>query len=259
MNQQQTRNHFIDAIRGFAAITMAVFHFLYDVFIIYEKNPHWYSLPKVHLWQQAICQTLIFLSGFVWQWGIRGNLRRGMRFNGHGFLITIITLAVIPSESIWFGILNFMGCAVLLLLGLQTVLKKIPPVCGLAVNFLLFVLCKQIQYGSIGIGSVFRIQVPAVLYSVKILTPFGFPFAGFRSSDYFPLLPWIFLYLCGYFFNRILQEHRVMECSLWQRAARYQVPVLSAVGSRTIWIYLLHQPVCMLVCYLVFGNIGIPH
>ncbi len=50
-----------------------------------------------------------------------------------------------------------------------------------------------------------------------------------------------------------------MECSLWQRAARYQVPVLSAVGSRTIWIYLLHQPVCMLVCYLVFGNIGIPH
>lgn len=31
MNQQQTRNHFIDAIRGFAAINMAVFHFLYDV------------------------------------------------------------------------------------------------------------------------------------------------------------------------------------------------------------------------------------
>ena len=143
MNQQQTRNHFIDAIRGFAAINMAVFHFLYDVFIIYEKNPHWYSLPAVHLWQQAICQTLIFLSGFVWQWGIRGNLRRGIRFNGYGFLITIITLAVIPSESIWFGILNFMGCAVLLLLGLQTVLKKIPPVCGLAVNFLLFVLCKD--------------------------------------------------------------------------------------------------------------------
>lgn len=151
MNQQQTRNHFIDAIRGFAAINMAVFHFLYDVFIIYEKNPHWYSLPAVHLWQQAICQTLIFLSGFVWQWGIRGNLRRGMRFNGYGCLITIITLVVIPSESIWFGILNFMGCAVLLLLGLQTVLKKFLRYAGLLSIF--YCLCFASRFSMAASGS----------------------------------------------------------------------------------------------------------
>lgn len=92
------------------------------------------------------------------------------------------------------------------------------------------------------------IQVPAICYSIKILTPFGFPFPGFKSSDYFPMIPWMLLYLCGYFFNGIFREH-----DTWKAAARFKVPVLSAIGSRTIWIYLFHQPVSMLVCSLVFG------
>ena len=115
-----------------ALVNMAVFHFLYDVFIVYGKNPFWYGLPAIRIWQQMICQTFIFISGFVWQLGMKGNLRRGLRFNLYGFIISLVTLIIIPSETIWFGILNFMGCA------------------------------------------------------------------------YFPVLPWMFLYLCGYFFMKCL-------------------------------------------------------
>ncbi len=246
MEAQKKRYCLVDGIRGVAIVNMAVFHFLYDVFIVYGKNPLWYGLPAIHIWQQMICQTFIFISGFVWQWGMEGNLRRGLSFNLYGFVISLVTLIIIPSETIWFGILNFMGCAVLLMFPLQKVIKKVSPAWGLGICFVLFILCKQIQHGYIGIGG--GIQVPAICYSIKILTPFGFPFPGFKSSDYFPMIPWMFLYLCGYFFNGIFREH-----DTWKAAARFKVPVLSAIGSRTIWIYLLHQPVSMLVCSLVFG------
>lgn len=244
MKIQKARYFLVDGIRGFAITNMLVFHFLYDVFIVYGKNPSWYGLPVIHIWQQMICQTFIFISGFVWQWGIEGNLWRGLRFNLYGVLISFITLIVIPSETIWFGILNFMGCAVLLMFPIQKMAKKVVPILGFGICFLLFVLCKRIQYGYIGIGD--SIQVPDVLYSIKILTPIGFPFPGVRSSDYFPLIPWMFLYLSGYFFNEIFKEH-----DKWKAVARHKVPFLSVIGSRTIWIYLFHQPLSMLICSLL--------
>lgn len=244
MKTAKERYFLVDGIRGIAIINMVVFHFLYDVFIVYGKNPSWYGLKEIHIWQQVICQTFIFISGFVWVWGIEGNLWRGLRFNLYGFLISFITWFVIPSEAIWFGILNFMGCAVLLMFPLRKILKKVPHVPGFAICLFLFILCKQIQYGHIGIGKLVQIQMPDILYSMKILTPLGFPFLGFRSSDYFPILPWMFLYLCGYFCNGIF-----MKYEKWQKMARYKIPVLSLLGSRTIWIYLVHQPVSMLICF----------
>lgn len=121
------------------------------MYIVYEKSPTWYSLPAIHIWQQAICCTFIFISGFVWVWGKEKNLRRGIIFNLLGLLISIITLVAISAQIIWFGILNFMGCAILLTLPLEKLLKKIPAIYGMATCFLLFLLCKQIQFGQIGI------------------------------------------------------------------------------------------------------------
>lgn len=247
MREERTRYCLIDGIRGIAIINMVLFHFLYDIYIVYGKYPEWYGLPGIHIWQQTICRTFIFISGFVWVWGKEKNLRRGIMFNLFGLLISFITLIIIPSQSIWFGILNFMGCMVLLMFPLEKILKKIPAACGMAISFLLFLLCRRIQSGHIGIPGLLQIQVPDLLYDIKILTPFGFPYKGFYSSDYFPLFPWMFLYFCGFYFNRIFMKH-----TTWQKYARYRIPVLSAAGSRTIWIYLFHQPLSMLICFLIF-------
>lgn len=238
---------FVDGIRGAAIINMVIFHFLYDVYIVYEKSPTWYSLPAIHIWQQMICWTFIFVSGLVWTWGKEKNIQRGLMFNLFGLLISLITLVIIPSEKILFGILNFMGCAILLILPLEKQLKKIPAAYGMAICFLLFLLCKQIQFGQIGIPGLLQIQVPNILYSIKILTPLGFPYEGFYSSDYFPIFPWIFLYLCGFYFNQIFMKHIP-----WQKSAQRKLPCLSVLGSKTIWIYMLHQPLSMLVCLLIF-------
>jgi uncharacterized membrane protein len=247
MQVEKTRYYFVDGIRGVAIINMVIFHFLYDVYIVYDKSPTWYSSPAIHVWQQMICWTFIFLSGFVWIWGKAKNLQRGIIFNVFGLLISLVTMLIVPTQTIWFGILNFMGCAILLILPLEKLLKKLPAAYGMAICFLLFLLCKQIQYGQIGIPGLLQIQVPNLLYSMKILTPLGFPYEGFYSSDYFPMFPWIFLYLCGFYFNQIFTKHET-----WQKCAQRKLPCLSVLGSKTIWIYLLHQPFSMFICTLLF-------
>ena len=37
----------------------------------------------------------------------------------------------------------------------------------------------------------------SVIVESKLLYPFGFKYRGFSSADYFPLLPWLFLFLIG--------------------------------------------------------------
>ena len=250
MPTREGRYDLIDTIRGIAIISMMIFHFCYDVFMVYGRDPSWYSQPAVHIWQQSICWTFILVSGFVWSWGRIGNLKRGIMLNVWGLVISGVTVLAMPAEAVWFGILNCIGCAVLLMIPMEPVLRRIPAAIGLVAAFALFVMFKDVQLGYLGVPGVFRLELPDWLYDCRVLTPFGFPFPGFRSSDYFPILPWLFLYTCGYFLNRLVMAIRPL-----QSVARHGLAPLSTVGRYSIWIYLIHQPVCMLICMLVFGYV----
>ena len=207
MPTREGRYDLIDTVRGIAIISMVIFHFCYDVFMVYGRDPSWYSRPAVHIWQQSICWTFILVSGFVWSWGRSGNLKRGIMLNVWGLVISGVTVLAMPAEAVWFGILNCIGCAVLLMIPMEPVLRRIPTAIGLVAAFALFVMFKDVQLGYLGVPGVFRLDLPDWLYDCRVLTPFGFPFPGFRSSDYFPILPWLFLYICGYFLNRIVMRH----------------------------------------------------
>ena len=250
MPTREGRYDLIDTVRGIAIISMVIFHFCYDVFMVYGRDPSWYSQPAVHIWQQSICWTFILVSGFVWSWGRSGNLKRGIMLNVWGLVISGVTVLAMPAEAVWFGILNCIGCAVLLMIPMEPVLRRIPAAIGLVAAFALFVVFKDVQLGYLGVPGVFRLDLPDWLYDCRVLTPFGFPFPGFRSSDYFPILPWLFLYICGYFLNRLVMAIRPL-----QSVARHGLAPLSTVGRYSIWIYLIHQPVCMLICMLVFGYV----
>ncbi len=244
---EDRRYHLVDALRGLALLNMLGMHFLYDVNVVFGREPYWYLRPEVIVWQQYICWSFILIAGLSFRWGRRGNRKRGLLLNLLGFVITAVTLVAVPSEAIWFGILNFLGCAILLTIPLDKGLEKLPPAAGLALSFLLFALLYRVNRGEVGLPGLFSLKLPAELYRFRILAPLGFPDAGFRSSDYFPLLPWYFLFLCGWFLGALLQRHES-----WQRLARVRVPLLSAVGRKTLWVYMLHQPVLMGLCMLIF-------
>ena len=246
--KKEDRYDLIDALRGITIVSMVLFHFSYDVFMLFGKDPDWYYRPLPHIWQQSICWTFILISGFVWSWGRDRNLKRGIFINLCGLLVTAVTLIASPSEAVWFGILNFIGCAILLMIPLRAAAEKIPAYAGILLSFLLFLFFRNVQNGFLGFGPFLQTALPEKLYTARFLTPLGFPYPEFRSSDYFPILPWFFLYLCGFFANRIFMRH-----PRWQKTARTHVPVLTAVGQKSIWIYLIHQPVCFAICSLLFS------
>lgn len=258
--ENRTWYYLIDAFRGFALINMLLFHFCYDVFVIFRQSPGWYYRPLNHAWQQFICISFLAISGISWHFG-RHNVRRGILLNFCGLIITAVTLVFLPSEAVWFGILNCIGCCTLLLFPinkLHTVLTRKSAVSGfilsgigLLVSVFLFFLTRDTALGYLNFFGT-RISVPEIFYVPKFMTVFGFPFSGFRSSDYFPLFPWLFIFLAGYYFWAL-----VKPLPRIQKIFTYKVPLLSCAGRNTLWVYMIHQPLLYAAAYFFTEVLGI--
>lgn len=233
-----------DALRGITMVSMVLYHFCYDLFVVEGLLPDWPFLPAAHWWQQSICCTFILLAGFCWHWGRAHDLRRGLLVNACGLLITLITWLIMPEQIILFGVLNFIGCAILLTIPAECLLRHIPTLPGMILAVLAFAFTRNIQWGTVGFFT-WQCTVPASLYT-PVLTVLGFPAPGFWSSDFFPLMPWLFLFWLGYFANRAFRE--------WggsRKWAEVSLPGFSRLGHHSLLVYMLHQPVCFAAAWLI--------
>lgn len=248
MSSHQTRYLLFDTIRGVAVINMILYHLSFDIFALYGVDPQWVRYPAVYIWQQCICASFILVSGFVWSFGKKTNFRRGCILNLWGLVITAVTALIMPDFIIIFGILNFIGCAILITIPADRFLRQLPPAAGIIISLLLFVMFRNIYQGYIGIGSRQLFILPEKLCQIKLLIPLGFPSSGFFSSDYVPVLPWIFLFLTGYYLHSLFQKH-----STFKDRAGISVFWLTFIGQHSLPIYLLHQPLCLGLCILLFS------
>ena len=93
-------------------------------------------------------------------------------------------------------------------------------------------------------------RLPRWLYATDLLAVVGFPSPSFWSTDYFPLLPWFFLFCAGYFLWSLLDKSpRAKEL------LRPGLRPLSFLGRHSLAIYLIHQPALMAV-FSVLGRIA---
>ena len=162
--------------------------------------------------------------------------------------MTAVTLIAVPNFAIWFGVLSCIGTSMILAQLLRRPLERLNPYFGAAASFLIFAVFFKAQTGCIGFFDTLLFELPRFLYQNYITAFFGFPPKGFISSDYFPLLPWFFLFLFGFFLWRIISKRGA------DKYFTFKVPFFAAAGRYTLWIYLLHQPVLMGVCFLIFGH-----
>lgn len=241
------RYHLIDSLRGLAVVNMVLYHFLFDVYILQGFDPNWRSIPAVHLWQQGICWTFLLVSGLSFHLG-RRHWRDSFVLSGCGVLVTVVTLLAEPEEAIWCGVLTLLGAALFLTELARPLLERIPAPAGGIGSFAVFLLTRSLQQGVIALGGVPICRVPETLYRRGLMTVLGFPGPGFYSSDYFPILPWLFLYLTGYFLGRIL----LREPPRWLSRS---VHGLDWLGRHSLLVYLIHQPVAM-VLSMAIGAIG---
>lgn len=247
-SMKNPRYYFIDSIRGIALINMILFHLFYDIFIIYQFDTKWYDKSSVYIWQQIICWSFIFIAGVSWHFS-KNNLKRGIFVSVLGGIVTLVTFVFLPSEVVWFGILTFIGCAILLMIPLHKIMKKINPYIGILVNLFCFIFSQNIQSHYLGFGQIQIIKLPQWLYEIKVFTIFGMPFSEFQSSDYFPIIPWIFLFCIGYFSWIIFDNHPKIK-----EIFKIKIPIVYWLGKESVWIYLLHQPICIVLVYLFLHN-----
>lgn len=234
----------LDELRGLDLVSMMLYHACWDLVFLFGVQMNWYAATPGHLWQQSICWVFILLSGFCVPLG-HHTLRRGATVFGAGALVTAVTLLFMPEERVIFGVLTFLGAAMLLTGILEPLLQKVPPAAGLVVSAVLFALCYSVSSGWVGVGS-WKLLLPQGLYANYLTAFFGFYPEGFFSTDYFALLPWIFLFWAGYFGHRSIGRARM------EPLRRSVCAPLGWMGRHSLVLYLLHQPVIFGVLWVIF-------
>lgn len=226
--RHDNRIDIIDALRGVSILLMVVYHFGYDM-VMYGRWPDWILFnPAINTLQSVFAGVFILLCGFSCRYS-RNNPRRGILLLTLAAIISVATY--LADTPIYFGILHFLGVSVLIYSAAPKFFSRVPPYIWIILLILSAAVLNLIN-------SSLSVDIPR-------LWILGIPDSGFYTADYFPIFPWIFVFLFGTWFGGFTKEKRMPE---W--FYKTKVPVISAVGRHTLLIYLLHQPVLYLVLYL---------
>lgn len=239
------RIHFMDEVRGFVLILMVAYHGFYTAGYLFGVK--WGHL----LFDFFLPVEAFFASVFIFICGVscrlsKNNLKRGSLLLLLALAITLVLKIFLPEEIILFGILHFLGVAIILFVPLRRLLDRISPVAGLALCALLMLVTWWVPEHNgavLGIKGLFTWPVPDILKQ-PWLYPLGF--GKLKSADYFPLFPWVFCFLGGSYAG-IWASRRQFPDWMYRR----RMPLLSSIGRRTLLIYILHQPVIYALCYIV--------
>lgn len=243
------RFYWIDNIRAIAMISMIIYHAVWDLVWLYGMDWSWYRSNLAFLWQQSICWTFILLSGFCWSFS-KNPLKQGLIVSGGGLLVTLVTMIFSYDSRVIFGVLNLIGASALLMIPLRKYFEKISAGAGAVLMFLLFAFTYGINDRELGFFGLNLLELPWAFYKNMVTTFLGFPFPLFYSSDYFSIFPWTFLYFTGYFLYRLWKEEKIPGAKCFNR----KLPVLTALGKKSLFIYMLHQPIIYGILELIFGS-----
>ena len=127
---------------------------------------------------------------------------------------------------ILWGVLNGLGGS-MILTGLLQKYKKLD-IKWFFIFLLAFIISYKIPRETLYNADFFKSLYDSNLFII------GFPSDEFRSSDYFPLIPWIFIYLAGFILGRYLVKKDFF-------AFYGKDNVLAKIGRYAMPIYLAHQ------------------
>lgn len=220
----------IDFSRGLAVILMLIYHFFFDARYFGKIDFggfYWYLFPRL------IASMFIFISGL--SIGISCSrrrctgrvLRRSLKLGSLALLITVLSYLLIGEGYVIFGILHFLSVAPLFALPLLS-------------NRRALLLAALIVFALHPFISDLRVDSSAFLW-------LGIIPKGFYTLDYFPLIPWLGVFLSG-----ALLSH------FFKPAGELKFPLKNEIcwlGRNSLTIYLIQHPVLILLLHLIYGDI----
>ena len=121
--ENSTRFHLLDSLRGISVLSMIVYHFAWDLIFIAGFPLGTFDSPANTVWQLSICVTFILISGFCFNLS-RCPLKNAVIIILSGIAVTLATLIATPDSPIYFGVLFFLGSAMLISLPFRGPLLK---------------------------------------------------------------------------------------------------------------------------------------
>lgn len=219
--EKRGRIELMDAMRGLAVLLMVVHHFFYDL-AAFCGAPWWlFSNPLFDVLHYVFAGLFILLSGVSSNFS-RSNVKRGLKALGCAVLITAVTVWM--EMDIWFGVLHLLSVCMILYGFTRALWEKLPAWVVPVVSVIGVIATGHMVYG-----------IPT---ANEWLWMFGWTTESFYSADYFPMLPWVFVFLFGTWAGRHIKAGRLPG---WFYTAR--APRLAAAGRRSLLIYVFHQPV----------------
>ncbi len=247
MAGMKQRLRLFDILRGVSVVSMMGFHATYDLVYIFGMDIPWFQTPFIDIWRASISWTFLFIAGVMCSFS-RSNFRRSGRYLAVALLIWIATTVAAVDTPINFGIIFCMGACTLIYAALQK-LGFAPRGWGFATAFLaLFLILFGLPHGYLGIGP-WTFPLPHTLYQATGLAWLGIPGPHFASGDYYPVLPFLFMYLTGASLGALWKKTGYPE-----PVRKATFPPLEFVGRHPLAFYILHQPVILVLCAAATGT-----
>ncbi|MBI4174698.1 MAG: DUF1624 domain-containing protein [Candidatus Aenigmarchaeota archaeon] len=219
----------IDATRGIAVVLMVFFNYSFTldylrIYTITEVWGFWWLFPRLVAGAFILLAGISVTISYSRDSRIRKHLMRGIKIFGLGLLITAATYLLIPSATVWFGILHLIGTAIIISLLFMKWNPKLLITAG-----------------------IFAIILGALLES----TAFGFPWLlwlglmpySFTTLDYFPLLPWLGVFMIGMAIGKLYYREGKRQFKIKE----LRTGTIGFLGRHSLIIYLLHLPVLLVV------------
>ena len=164
-------------------------------------------------------------------------IKRGSKIFFLGLLITLMTYLLIGDGFIIFGVLHFIGIAIIISFPFLR-LYKLNMILGL-----IFI--------SIGL------HIQQTTLDFPWLIWLGFSFNNFYTLDFFPLFPWFGVILIGISLGNYLYCNYERRIALPEWSSLILVRTLATLGKKSLMIYLFHQPIVIVILFLA-GKAAIP-
>ncbi len=223
--EKKKRIDAIDAARGLALVLMVIHHFLIDLVNLCGA-PMWiFSNPVFDVLHYLFAGLFIFLSGLCCRFS-HSNLRRGIICLAIAMGITVVSSLPFIDDPIRFGVLHLLGFSMVFFALTHKAWDAIPRKAA-PVFYVVMIVFTAWLVAHTSIGPVAR-----------WLFPFGWVEKGFYSADWFPIFPWVFVFLLGTWAGLYVVEHKLPE-----RFYTFTCPVLPQIGRKSLLIYVLHQPI----------------
>lgn len=227
----------VDAVRGMAVVLMVVYHFVFDLAFLgvsdaVFRSPFWFYFQRV---TATTFVLLVGVSLHLRALSLTAQLgripygpffRRGLVVFGWGLVLTGVTwLAVGREQAIRFGILHFIGVAMLA-----------------AYPFL------RLGAANLALGAVFLLfgkWLQTRTFDLPMAVWLGFEPTGHSYLDFFPFIKWFGVVLLGLFVSSVLYGPRGRRFPMPDATGWAPARTLRMIGVWSLPIYLVHQPLLL--------------